>query len=932
VPLDSRFDAIPAAVPDPKRLVHFFQSMGFQSLVKKVAEGSREAESRDYRLVRTEEELRAMLGELRRAGEFAVDTETTSLFPMDAEIVGVSFSAASMRAYYVPFNAVPPVLEGGPKAILAALEPLLTDPALRRTGQNTKYDWLVFAANGLRLPPPDFDTMIASYCVAGTSRRHGIDELALVYFDLKKIPTSELIGTGKNEITMDRVPVEKVAEYACEDADVAWRLKGLLAAELAVTGSETLFRELEMPLVPVLAAMEERGIRLDVRVVEEIRAECDRDAAAAVAEIHRLAGFEFNVNSTKALGEVLFEKLRIQEAAGVKRVRRTQTGFATDHATLEEHYGDVPIVRRLLEHRELQKLVGTYLEPLPAYVSARTGRVHCSFSQVSAATGRLASSDPNLQNIPVRTERGRELRRAFVPKERDARGEWVLLSADYSQVELRVLAHLCGDPALVRAFAEDKDIHTETAATVFGIMPELVTREMRSRAKAINFGLLYGMGPARLARDTGLSVPEARQFIERYFASFPRVRGWIDATLEKARTEGFVETLLGRKRRFPELASGDSRMRSFAENAAVNTPVQGSAADVIKRAMIVLEERLELSPLAGRMLLQVHDELLLEVPEKELDETRELVRDCMMNAVPLRVPLKGRLRTREELVRGSLTGIRYQVNSCGSLRSARHGPPWLLHCDPGLHQRPEYGTRSILAACFALGWQGHGSLRVLDRDRGMGHSTGVLGVGFVGPEALGVSTAQVRCGADAAIDARRRSPPASRRTSPAAIRRATAGGDRRRRPASGPRVPAPAPRGPLDRRKTSPRRAIRSRCRRRASPSTSSTRGPEAAPRGPGRPVDRRALRATCDARRGARPCPWPVRRRGRSRSVRRNPFRAPPALPPRPTIGKATVGRALGRTSARSRTDTPARREEARLEPDSDRCTARGPCGRSVT
>ena len=640
VPLDRRFDAIPPAQPDPKRLVHFFQSMGFQSLLKKVAEGSREAEPRDYRLVRTKAELDLMIAELRKAGEFAVDTETTSLFPLEAELVGVSLSAVSMRAYYVPFNADPPLLPGGKAELLAALGPLLADPALRRTGQNTKYDWLVFASNGLRLPPPDFDTMIASYCVAGTSRRHGIDELALIYFDLKKIPTSELIGTGKNQITMDRVPVEKVAEYACEDADVAWRLKGLLEAELVQTGSEKLFRELEMPLVPVLAAMEERGIRLDTRVVAEIRAECDRDAAAAVAEIHRLAGFEFNVNSTKALGEVLFEKLKIQDAAGVKRVRRTQTGFATDHATLEEHYGDVEIVRKLLEHREIQKLVGTYLEPLPSYVNARTGRVHCSFSQVSAATGRLASSDPNLQNIPVRTERGRELRKAFVPREADAAGEWVLLSADYSQVELRILAHLCGDPGLVKAFAEDKDIHTETAATVFGIMPGLVTREMRSRAKAINFGLLYGMGAPRLARETGLSVPEARQFIEKYFASFPKVRGWIDATLAQARNEGYVETLLGRKRRFPELAGSDARMRSFAENAAVNTPVQGSAADVIKKAMIALEDRLARSKLSGRMLLQVHDELLLEVPERELADTRELVRDCMMNAVPLRVPLK----------------------------------------------------------------------------------------------------------------------------------------------------------------------------------------------------------------------------------------------------------------------------------------------------
>lgn len=300
----------------------------------------------------------------------------------------------------------------------------------------------------------------------------------------------------------------------------------------------------------------------------------------------------------------------------------------------------MPIVARLLEYREVSKLKSTYVDTLPTFVNPATGRIHCSFSQVTAATGRLASSDPNLQNIPIRSERGRALRGAFVPRHPDALGEWVLLSADYSQVELRVLAHLCGDPGLVSAFAQGLDVHNATAATIFGVAQDAVTREMRSRAKAINFGLLYGMGPARLARETNLTVVEARQFIERYFESFPAVRGWIEAVLAGARTKGYVETILGRRRRFPEINSDDARARVFAENAAVNTPVQGSAADIIKKAMIVLEERLERSTLAGRMLLQVHDELVLEVPRSQLDETRELVRVCMETAVPLRVPLK----------------------------------------------------------------------------------------------------------------------------------------------------------------------------------------------------------------------------------------------------------------------------------------------------
>jgi DNA polymerase-1 len=532
------------------------------------------------------------------------------------------------------------VLPGGAPAILAALRPLLTDPGLARVGQNTKYDWLVMGAQGIDMPPPEFDTMVASFCAVGSARRHGLDDLALRFFDLQKIPTTALIGTGKSQITMAEVPVEKVAEYACEDADATWRLVAPLSAELRENAAESLFLDLEMPLVPVLVALERRGIRLDVPVLTEIgrglRAEIDR----AVARIHAIAGQEFNVNSTKALGEVLFEKLKIQDAAGVKRPKKTQTGYATDAATLEQWYADVPIVTALLEYRELQKLASTYVDTLPTYVDPKDGRVHSSLSQVSAATGRLASSDPNLQNIPIRTARGRELRRAFVPRLPDEHGEWALLSADYSQVELRILAHLCGDPGLVQAFAEGRDVHAATAATIFEVAPDAVTREMRSRAKAINFGLIYGMGPSRLARETNLTVPEAKQFIERYFASFPSVRGWIDATLAGAREKGYVETISGRRRRFPDITSDDARVRVFAENAAVNTPVQGSAADVIKRAMIELETRLEHSELAGRMLLQVHDELVFEVPKSELDETRELVRDRMENAWPMRVPLR----------------------------------------------------------------------------------------------------------------------------------------------------------------------------------------------------------------------------------------------------------------------------------------------------
>ncbi len=645
VPLDPGFDAIGPAQPDPRALGELFQRLGFISLLKKLeAEPEPDGAERDYVTVKDGAGLAAMERELRAAGTFAVDTETTSLSPLEADLVGLSFSCQAGRAFYVPVNADPPVLEGGREALLDALRPLLTDPDLERVGQNYKYDALVLGANGLAVPPPDFDTMVASFAVAGASRRHGLDELALHYFHIKKIPTSELIGRGQKQITMDMVSVDTVAEYACEDADVTWRLYEVLKDELVEQRAEQLFRELEMPLVPVLTAMEERGIRLDTELLSEIGAELEVEVEACAAGFRELAGDQgINLNSPKMLGELFFERLRIQDAARVARPKRTKTGWATDHETLTTKYGQVPIVRALLEYREVQKLKSTYVDALPRYVNPKTGRVHCSFSQVTAATGRLASSDPNLQNIPIRTDRGRRLRAAFVAREPDqggAGGEWCLISADYSQVELRIMAHLSGDQKLRQAFAEGRDIHAATAAIVFDVMEPMVTREMRTRAKAINYGLLYGMGSARLARETGLSLPEAKRFIERYFASFPGVQLWREATLVSAREKGYVETLMGRRRPIRDIVSGSGRSRAFAENAALNTPMQGSAADIIKRAMIDLERRLAESPLAGRMLLQVHDELVVEAPLVEVEETTALVRECMEDAVELTVPLE----------------------------------------------------------------------------------------------------------------------------------------------------------------------------------------------------------------------------------------------------------------------------------------------------
>ncbi len=641
VPLPVDLDSIAPPRPDLERLLALFRELEFWSLVDKLAAEAEmrfQSADRDWHCVRNETELEAMIAELRSAKGFAFDTETSSLFPMQARIVGIAFAVAG-KAWYVPFNLDPPVLPAGRAALLERLEPLLTDPHLERTGQNTKYDWLVLERHGVHPPPPDFDTMVASFCVSGAERGHEIDELALRYFGLRKTPIVELIGRGKAEISLEQVPIKRVADYACEEADVTFRLRTALEKELAQTGMLELFRELEMPLVPVLTAMERRGIRVDLRLLAELGAEMEAELQNLVFRIQELAGENFNVNSTRALGEVLFEKLRIHENSGFRHIKRTSTRFATDAETLLERYGEVEIVKLVLEYRELAKLKGTYVDALPRYVDPKTGRIHCSFSQVSAATGRLASSDPNLQNIPVRGLRGRRLREAFVPREPDAQGRWLLLAADYNQIELRVMAHLSGDEHMRRAFVEGQDVHAATAMRLFGVLPALITREQRGQAKVINFGLLYGMGPQRVARETGLSLSEARTFIERYFRTFPAVRAWRERLLEEARRTGYVETLLGRKRRMPDLNSSDARVRAFAENAAVNTPVQGSAADIIKRAMIELERALERSKLHAELLLQVHDELLLEAPESELEQTRELVRAAMEEAVELSVPL-----------------------------------------------------------------------------------------------------------------------------------------------------------------------------------------------------------------------------------------------------------------------------------------------------
>jgi DNA polymerase-1 len=642
---------------DQAALRRLFGRLEFRDLLQEIEAGETREAEREYHLVRSPEALAELIERLRAAGRFVLDLETTSLETREAEIVGISVSVRPREAFYVPTNLEPPAFGGArtgsppqdaggdlfaatrsggeSAAVLEAFRPLLADPNVLKCGQNLKYDLLVLRRHGVEVAGVAFDTMVAAYLDDPGARQHGLDALALRFLRVKKIPTEALIGTGKNRITMAEVPVERVAEYACEDADITFRLWNLFEKRLEELGLVTLNREVEVPLLGVLVDLEDRGIRLDAARLRDFGQELARDLSRLEAELHELAGEEFNVLSPKQLQPILYEKLRVHEQLGVKRIKRTKTGLSTDQSVLETLRSH-PFVDKLLEYRARSKLLNTYVEALPALVDPRDGRIHTSFNQTVTATGRLSSSNPNLQNIPIRTEIGRRIREAFLP----AGDDWKLISADYSQVELRILAHLSQDAALVDAFRADEDIHRRTAALVFKIPPEEVSSELRSRAKAINFGILYGMGSQRLARETGIGEKEARAFIETYFERLPAVKAFLDGCIEMAEKNGFVTTLLNRRRNLPEIHSGDPRVKAQARNIAVNTPIQGTAADLIKVAMVDLHRRLATSGLEARMLLQVHDELLLEAPAHEVDRVVEVVREAMEGAFRLDVPLR----------------------------------------------------------------------------------------------------------------------------------------------------------------------------------------------------------------------------------------------------------------------------------------------------
>jgi len=586
---------------------------------------------RDYETILTEERLEAWLERIEEAELVSVDTETTSLDPFKAELVGVSFSIEPGRAAYVPvghrYAGAPPQLAR--ETVLATLKPWLEDPRRTKLAQNAKYDMHVLANHGVRLAGLAHDTLLESY-VLESHRPHDMDSLASRHLGLKTITYDEVTGKGAGRIGFEQVAVERATEYAAEDADVTLRLhRALYPGIAAEAGLARVYRELEMPLVAVLFAMERHGVLLDTALLGELSREFGAEMAELEAKAHEQAGQSFNLNSPKQIQELLFERQKLPV------LKRTPSGApSTDEDVLGELALDHPLPKLILEYRALAKLKSTYTDKLPGMIDPVTGRVHTNYGQAVAVTGRLASNDPNLQNIPIRTPAGRRIREAFIAPQ----GAHIV-SADYSQIELRIMAHISRDAGLLKAFAAGEDIHRATAAEIFGVAPGEVGAEQRRYAKVINFGLIYGMSAFGLARELGLERGAAQQYMDRYFARYPGVADYMQHTRERAREKGYVETVFGRRLWLPEIRSANSTRRQGAERAAINAPMQGTAADLVKMAMIAVARWLEEKGLGSRLILQVHDELVVEVPDGELDEVKRALPGLMSGVAELSVPL-----------------------------------------------------------------------------------------------------------------------------------------------------------------------------------------------------------------------------------------------------------------------------------------------------
>ncbi len=609
-----------------------FQELDFHSLLKNPVFIHDDTLTYSVKILQNLEQVRDLAAQVGLKGYVSIDTETTSTIPRQAKLVGISMAIEKYEAYYLPVghDSDDPGFVNLPlRETLDELRVIIESTQVAKIGQNLKYDYQIFKNYGLKLAAVAFDTMVAAYIIDPGIRRYGLEALAQKWLGKATIPIESLIGKGKTQTSFAAVPIEKAAQYSGEDAVLPLHLKSLFEPILVERLQMPLFNDVEIPLVTVLAEMEWQGTMLDTRLLGRLSAEYTERLQRLSQDIYGLAGGEFNLNSPKQISEILFVKL------GLPRSKKIKTGLSTDVDALEKLVSKHPVIPKLLEFREAQKLLSTYIDAFPQLILSETGRLHSSFNQTVTATGRLSSTNPNLQNIPIRTEAGRKIREAF-----SAPSGFVIVAADYSQIELRLLAHMSKDRFLISAFLDDQDIHRQTASAIYGVFPEMVTSEMRRSAKTINFGLLYGMGPINLSRQLGISFKEAQEFIDAYFRQFPSIQAFMNESIEKARALGYSETVLGRRRYVPDIRSENRQVREAAERTALNTPVQGSAADIIKVAMVRIHRELPGVFPSARMLIQVHDELVFEVPEKEAENLKPWVQRMMGDAYALDVPLK----------------------------------------------------------------------------------------------------------------------------------------------------------------------------------------------------------------------------------------------------------------------------------------------------
>ncbi len=632
--LDLKFKLDDFSVSEPNReeLIQIFQELEFSSLLSEYTKKTERGKTR-YEIILKEDVLRKLVSRIKKEKFVSLDTETDSASPTQANLVGMSFSVKKDQAFYLPLRHDYPEAprQLSKEKAFRILEDLLTDPKVRKFGQNIKYDSIVLNREGIALRGIDLDSMVLSYLLEPNWGKHNLNKLALSYLQVKTILYEEIVGKGKNEVTINAVPVEKVAPYACQDADLALQLCNHLWPKVQQEKLDSLYSQFERPLIEVLADMEMWGVKIDTQALERLSEELRSELDNLRKKIHKLGGEEFNINSPKQLGYILFEKLQLPASRKTKKTK----SYSTSMSILQELSRIHPIAKHTLEYRQLSKLKSGYADSLPLLLNPETRRIHTSYNQTVAATGRLSSSDPNLQNIPVRGDLGRRFRQAFVPE----KGH-LFLSADYSQIELRVLAHLSNDPALIETFLNDRDVHAETASRVFGDTTTLSPDEQRRRAKIINFSMIYGASAFSLAKELGTSNSEAQNFIDLYYEQYAMVHDFLEKKVQEATEKGYSETLFGRKRQVPELKQKERFAQQAGRRIALNTPIQGTAADLMKKAMIDIWREIKKRNLKSKMILQVHDELVFEVPDKERKTLEPLVKEKMENVFPLEIPLK----------------------------------------------------------------------------------------------------------------------------------------------------------------------------------------------------------------------------------------------------------------------------------------------------